>query len=99
MTLAELIRAVESYKRQHKSRDKQQAAFDYILADAVGRSISRLYAASNKLPKIYELYPSLFDSTEIQQQEQARRDELSAMRFKQFAAAYNSKKEAAKNNG
>lgn len=89
MTLAELIRAIDSYKRRYRTQERQQAAFDYILADAVGRSISRVYSSSNKMPKLYELYPALFDSEEIKEQEQAKRDELSVLRFKQFAQAHN----------
>lgn len=91
MTLAELIRAIDSYKRRYKAQERQQAAFDYILADAVGRSVSRIYSSSARMPKLYELYPSLFDSEEVQEQEQARRDELTVLRFKQFAQAHNSK--------
>ena len=89
MSLAEVIRAVESYNRRYKAAERQQAAFDYILADAVGKSISRIYSSSAKMPKLYELYPALFDSEEIQEQEQAKRDELSVLRFKQFAQAHN----------
>ena len=91
MTIAELIRAIDSYKRRYRTQERQQAAFDYILADAMGRSVARLYSSSAHMPKLYELYPALFESEEIQAQEQARRDELSALRFKQYAQAHNSK--------
>lgn len=91
MTIAELIRAVDSYKRRYRTQERQQAAFDYLLADAVGRSVSRIYSSSARMPKLYELYPALFDSEEIQEQEQTRRDELSVLRFKQYAQAHNNK--------
>ena len=91
MTLAEVIRAVESYNRRLKATQRQQAAQDYILADAIGRSVSRIYSSSATMPKINELYPSLFDGAEIAAQEQAKRDELSVIRFKQFAQAHNEK--------
>ena len=91
MTIAELIRAIDSYKRCYKAQERQQAAFDYILADAVGRSVARLYSSSARMPKLYELYPSLFDGEEAQEHEQAKRDELSAIRFRQFAQAHNNK--------
>ena len=95
MTIAELIRAIDSYKRMYRAKEKQLAAFDYILADAVGRSVSRIYSSSAKMPKLYEIYPSLFDTEEIQEQEQIRRDNVSVLRFKQFANAFNNKKGAA----
>lgn len=91
MTLAEVIRAVESYNRRYKAAERQQAAYDYILADAIGKSVSRIYSSSATMPKLYELYPALFNSAEIQAQEQTRRDELSAIRFRQFAQAHNNK--------
>ena len=91
MTLAEVIRAIDSYNRRNKAAEREQAAFDYILADAIGKSISRIYSSSAKMPKLYELYPALFDSEDIEDQEQAKRDELSVLRFKQFAQAHNDK--------
>lgn len=53
--------------------------------------MARLYSSSNRMPQLYEVYPSLFDSEEAEAQKQARQDELSALRFKQFAIAFNSK--------
>lgn len=91
MTIAELTRAIDSYNRRYKTAERQQAAFDYILADAIGKSVSRIYSSAATMPKLYELYPALFDSEEIINQEQAKRDELSALRFKQFAQAHNNK--------
>lgn len=97
MTIAELERLIESKKRVKASADKEKAAFDYILADLIGRSISRVYHSANKMPELHEVYPSLFDSEEIQEKKQEQLDELSALRFKQFAQAY-SNKEVAKSD-
>ncbi len=91
MTIAELERAIESKKRVKKIQDQEKAAFDYALADLIGRSISRIYSSSAKMPELYEVYPSLFDSENIQEQKQAQQAELYALRFKQFAQNYNDK--------
>lgn len=91
MTFAELERYFKSRKRVIEIQEKKQASFDYVLADLIGRSIARIYNSSNKMPSISEAYPSLFNSDEMQEQAQARKDELSAMRFKQFAQSYNSR--------
>lgn len=64
---------------------------DYILADTIGRSISRIYNSSAKLPDISAIYPSLFTEEEVEEQRINRRDELSVIRFKQFAASFNSR--------
>ena len=97
MTLAELIRSVESKKRIQKREATEKASADYILADMIGRSIARIYGANNNMPDISYFYPNLFDSEEIQEKKQEQKDQLSALRFKQFANSYNKKyKEADK---
>lgn len=97
MTLPELKRQIESFARQKKTRQQEQASFDYILADAIGRSVARIYSNSATMPDISELYPTLFDSQELQERKKQKQAELSALRFRQFAASYNKKfKEVAK---
>ena len=99
MTFAEVERAVESYTRVKKNKDRERAGYDYILADLIGRSISRVYNSSNKMPSLAEAYPNIF----IQEEEQAaisqKQEELYIARFKQFADAYNKQfKEVSKAN-
>lgn len=91
MTLAELWRAIESKQRIQKRQEQEKASFDYILADLIGRSMSRIYSSTAKMPDISEAYPTLFDSVKIEEKKQERKDELSALRFKQFAQAFNKK--------
>lgn len=89
MTLAELERLIKSKRRIMENEAKQRATFDYVLADLIGRSISRIYHSNNKIPPIAEVYPTLFDSADIEEKKQAKKDELSALRFKQFADTFN----------
>ena len=89
MTIAELERAINSKKRMEKIRAQERASFDYILSDLIGKSISRIYSSSNSMPAIEEVYSSLFDDDAIEEQKQEKITELSALRFKQFANAYN----------
>lgn len=97
MTIGELERAIESKQRVEKTRAQEKATYDYILADLIGRSMARLYSSSARMPEISEAYPNLFSTQEIEEKRQERVDELSALRFKLFAEAYNKKsKEAAK---
>jgi hypothetical protein len=79
-------------------KEQERASYDYILADIIGRSIGRLYSNSAQYPPIEEVYPTLFNTEHIKEQKQNKVDELSAMRFKQFAASFNKKfnKEVAK---
>lgn len=99
MTIAEFDRALESKRRVEKRKAQEKASFDYILADLIGRSIGRIYSSSTKLPELAEAYPSLFDTKEIEEHKQQKRNELSALRFKQFANFHNNKinKEVAHN--
>ena len=74
-----------------KIEQQKQASFNYILADLIGRSISRLYNSSNKMPTIAEVYPTLFYNEQIEQAAQQRKTDLSVLRLKQFAQFHNSK--------
>lgn len=85
MTFAEVSRFIDSGKR----KERRRAEFDYVLADLIGRSVARVYNSSNTLPTLAQAYPSLFDEVEEEEKIQARKDELSALRFRQFAQSYN----------
>lgn len=96
MTIAEIDRLIESKERVYKAEQKQRANYDYILGDLIGRSIGRLYNSNNTYPEIHQMYPDLFDAKEAEEQKRARQNELSALRFKQFANAHNKKFEGGK---
>lgn len=98
MTLAELERAIDSRKRAQKIAAQERASFDYTLAELIGRSVGRIYSSSSSYPNIAEVYPTLFDTKEVEEQQAIKRDELSAMRFKQFAAAFNKNYKEAEDN-
>lgn len=89
MTIAELERLIQSKQRIIKWQAQERASSDYILADLIGRSMARIYNSSNRMPKISEVYPNLFDAEEIEDKVQQKKDELSALRFKQFAETHN----------
>lgn len=91
MTIAELERYMKSRARVKESQEKEKAAHNYILADLIGRSISRLYGSANKMPTLSEAYPSLFSKEEDEEKIQTKKDEVSALRFKLFAQSYNNK--------
>lgn len=89
MTIAEIERVVESKQRLKKLEAQERASYDYILADLIGRSISRIYSSSAKYPAISEVYPTIFDSQEIQEKKREKQAEISAIRFKEFANSFN----------
>ena len=91
MTPGEVFRAMESKKRVLKIEAQEKASYDYILADIIGRSMARLYNSSATYPELGAVYPSLFDTQEIEQKKQEKKTELSAIRFKQFADSHNKK--------
>ena len=96
MTVPELMRYMESKQRVEQERQKEQAIFDYTLANLIGHSIGRLYSSANKYPTLADAYPSLFTADEIEAKMIEQKDALSALKFTQFAQAYNDKyKEAA----
>lgn len=91
MTIAEVIRAIDSKKRVQRINAQEKAAFDYILADLIGRSVARVHSSSNKMPSIEETYPSLFNTEDEAAKRQEKKDNLSALRFKQFAQSFNNR--------
>ena len=97
MTLAELNRAVDAKRRIQKEELQEKASMDYILADLIGRSVARIHSSSAKMPSLAEAYPSLFKEEEIQEKIQEKKDELSILRFKQFAQSFNSRFKEASN--
>jgi hypothetical protein len=96
MTLAELDRLIQSKTRVKKRQDQEKASFDYILASLIGKHFARCYSSSVRVPDISEAYLGLFNREELQEQQQEQKDELSALRFKQFAQAYNKRQEVGK---
>lgn len=100
MTLAELARCISSKKRIEHMKMQQKATMDYVLADLIGRSVSRCFEGSNSMPALEEAYSFLFDEEskrEIEKRKQEQQDELSALRFKLFAESFNARfKEVAK---
>ena len=98
MTISEITRMAKSKQRTTITASKERAVFDYLLADLIGKSVSRIYSNSARMPELYEVYPSLFEQEKKKKKKQEQRDTLSALRFKQFAQSYNKrfKKEEAK---
>ena len=91
MTIAEINRHIQSRNRIRKIEEQEKASHNYILADLIGRSVARIYSSSNNMPEIYEAYPTLFEAKEIEEKKAEKQAELSAIRFKKFAASFNNK--------
>ena len=93
MTLAELHRAVDSKRRVIKMENQERATYDYILANLIINGVGKMLDGKGEFPTIEEAYPKLFD--DIQEEKAAKiqeqKNNLSALRFKQFAQSYNSK--------
>ena len=91
MTIAEILRALESRIRVNKTQMKAQARMDYTLANLIGYSVGRVHHHANQMPSIYDSYPNLFNEEEDEQALEERRAERSAINFLEFARAFNKK--------
>ena len=89
MTFAELDRLTASKDRMRKHMDKERATYDYILATLIGRAFAANMDSKATFPEIHEVYPSLFNKKEREIQKREQVNQLSALRFKQFAQSYN----------
>lgn len=83
MTIAELKRALKIKQKVEKLELKQKAIYDYKLANLIAIGFA------NRLPDIWEMYPTLFDSEEEIQKREQKQAELSALRFINFAESFN----------
>ena len=91
MTPGEVTRAVESRNKMIRLEAQERASFDYIQAQLIVKGISICLGDKSNFPTIHEAYPAVFENV-IQEQEekiQQKKNELSALRFKQFAQSYN----------
>lgn len=91
MTIGELDRKVSSCKRLDKHKLKEKATFDYTLAMLIGRAFGA--DEEHPFPDLYDVYPELFkeDIKRHEEEESARKAQLSAIRFIQFAQSFNEK--------
>ena len=91
MTVAE----IERYCDGAVWRMKQQAQFDYSLANLIGVSVGRLLDSSVEYPTVYEVYPYLFEEEVVQEAEEKQESEIattnSINNFLAFAMKHNAK--------
>ena len=93
MTPAEIKRAVDSKIRVLRVQAQEKSSFDYIQAQLIIKGISIVLGSKENFPAIEDVYPSLFTELIEAQQEKIRqqKENLSVLRFKQFAQSYNNK--------
>lgn len=93
MTIGEIDRLAKSKARVRKVEAQEKATFDYIQAQLIIKGVGMVLGSKEKFPEITAVYPTVFDDL-IQEQQATmmqKKAELSALRFKQFAQAYNRK--------
>ena len=93
MTIAEVDRAVASKNRIKRQEEKERASFDYILASIIARGVQAAVVGGEGIPDITEVYGGLFedDLREKNIKKQNLKNELSALRFKEYANFHNKK--------
>lgn len=93
MTIAEVIRHIEAFNKIKKIESQEKASYDYILASLIVKGFSITMGGKDKYPTIEEAYSGMFDEIKEEREEkiQATKNELSVLRFKQFAQYHNNK--------
>ena len=93
MTIGEVVRQIQSYNKLCKIKAQEKASYDYIQASVIIKGISIILGSKEHFPTIQEVYPTLFDDVQKEQEEkiQKQKDNVSALRFKQFAQSYNNR--------
>ena len=92
MTIAEVIRAVESNNRITRWEAQAKATNDYILASMIVRGVGIAMGSKQTFPTLEEVYSGLFNNSQEEEQQKKRqiqKNNLSTLRFLQFAQSYN----------
>lgn len=91
MTPAEVVRSIESKNRIVRIEAQEKATHNYILAELIVKGFSIVMSGKGTFPKVEEVYPGIFDELIESEQEkiQKQKDELSTLRFMQFAHSFN----------
>lgn len=92
MTIAEINRYADSYRRVQKRKAQEKAFADYRLADLIGYSIARIYSKDAKLPEIYDVYPAIFDKEAIEEARAKENNKQLAAWLHQLADSSNKSK-------
>lgn len=94
MTIAEIKRFIEGATWRMKSK----AQFDYMLANLIGVSVSRIISKEAEFPSIEKVYPTLFEKELMEIAEQEKQQEEankmitnSTNRFLEFALKHNAR--------
>jgi hypothetical protein len=90
MTIAEIVREIESKNRIFIAEAKYKASSDYILASLITRGVSIVLGSKESFPPIEEVYPNLYADADIENKKRIeQKNNLSTLRFLQFAQSYN----------
>jgi hypothetical protein len=91
MTIREIDNAIKSKLRVRKIEAQEKASYDYIQATLIVKGVGIALGSKQEFPTLEQTYPGIFeDLIEKRRDElQEKRDELSALRFRQFAQSYN----------
>jgi hypothetical protein len=94
MSIAEVDRYIKTQDKLYKVRNQERASYDYILANLIVKGVGITLGSKDSFPTIEQVYPSLFDEVIEEQRAKVeeKKMELSALRFKQFAQSYNSRR-------
>lgn len=91
MTLREIDNYVRSRLRVRRIEAQEKATYDYIQSTLIIKGVGIALGSKEEFPTVEQAYPGIFeDLVEKKKDElQQKRDELSALRFRQFAQSYN----------
>ena len=93
MTLREIDNAIRSKNRVRKIEAQERASFDYAHATLIIKGVGIALGSKQEFPSLEEAYSGIFEDLVEQKRDelQEKKDELSALRFRQFAQSYNNK--------
>lgn len=95
LTYGEIVELLQANNKKEKKRLQEKAVFDYNLSQLIGQNVQAMLSKDAKLPKLHEIYPSLFDEPEEKENPQPDWQQAKQWLLK-YSKAHNQKRKGVK---
>lgn len=91
MTLREIKKCINAYRKKEENRLKERAVMDFKLAYCISQNVASILVEENKPAALLEVYKDLFqkENKELEKLNKANELEIQKQRMKDFANFHN----------
>jgi len=91
MTLGEIKKCINAYRKKEENRLKERAVMDFKLAYCISQNVASILVEENKPATLLEVYKDLFqkENKELEELNRINELEIQKQRMKDFANFHN----------